>query len=62
VKDIKAAFFDRDGTLIKDVSYLSHVNQVEFLPRALALARFFARAGLLHLCGDKSVRRCQRFF
>ena len=31
-KKIKAAFFDRDGTLIKDVSYLSDLKQVELLP------------------------------
>jgi len=32
VKKNKAAFFDRDGTLIKDVSYLSDIKQVEILP------------------------------
>ncbi len=31
-KKIKAAFFDRDGTLIKDVSYLSDIKKVELLP------------------------------
>ena len=28
----KAAFFDRDGTLIKDVHYLSSLDHVELLP------------------------------
>lgn len=32
MKRNKAAFFDRDGTLIKDVSYLSDIKQVEILP------------------------------
>lgn len=32
MKKQKAAFFDRDGTLIKDVSYLSNINQIELIP------------------------------
>ena len=28
----KAAFFDRDGTLIKEMHYLSNLNKVELLP------------------------------
>jgi D-glycero-D-manno-heptose 1,7-bisphosphate phosphatase len=32
MKKIKAAFFDRDGTIIKDVSYLSNIFQVEIIP------------------------------
>jgi len=28
----KAVFFDRDGTLIKDVNYLSRIDQIEILP------------------------------
>ena len=30
MKKIKAAFFDRDGTLIKDVNYLSDLDQKSF--------------------------------
>jgi len=33
----KAAFFDRDGTLIKDVHYLSDINQIELLPGIIDL-------------------------
>jgi D-glycero-D-manno-heptose 1,7-bisphosphate phosphatase len=33
----KAAFFDRDGTLIKDVSYLSHLDQIELIPEVVPL-------------------------
>ncbi len=29
---MKAAFFDRDGTLIEDVNYLSNINQIKLLP------------------------------
>lgn len=29
---MKAAFFDRDGTLIKDAHYLSSLDQVELIP------------------------------
>lgn len=36
---IKAAFFDRDGTLIRDVSYLSDINQIEIFPKAIDLCR-----------------------
>lgn len=32
---IKAAFFDRDGTIIKDVSYLSRLDQIEILPEVI---------------------------
>lgn len=35
----KAAFFDRDGTLIKNVSYLSSHDQISFIEPALAIAK-----------------------
>jgi D-glycero-D-manno-heptose 1,7-bisphosphate phosphatase len=35
----KAAFFDRDGTLIKDVPFLSRLEDVELLPQAVELAQ-----------------------
>ncbi len=34
----KAAFFDRDGTLIRDVNYLSDLKQISLLPEGLAAA------------------------
>ena len=44
-KKIKAAFFDRDGTLIKDVSYLSRLDQIEFIPQALDVCRELQQHG-----------------
>jgi D-glycero-D-manno-heptose 1,7-bisphosphate phosphatase len=41
----KAAFFDRDGTLIRDVNYLSRLDQVEVLERAMHIARLCAAKG-----------------
>ena len=35
----KAAFFDRDGTLIKDAHYLSKIEQVELLPGIIDLCK-----------------------
>lgn len=35
---MKAAFFDRDGTLIKDVHYLSSLDQIQLIERAVAFA------------------------
>lgn len=35
----KAAFFDRDGTLIADVSYLSSFDQIHIIPEAMVLCR-----------------------
>lgn len=37
---------DRDGTLIRDVGYLSRVEQIELLPRAADAIRLLAGAGL----------------
>lgn len=42
---IKAAFFDRDGTLIKDVPYLSDLSQIEILPGAIELCSFLQNLG-----------------
>ena len=41
----KAAFFDRDGTLIKEVSYLSSIDDMQLLPEAVAFARLCAAWG-----------------
>ena len=39
MKKIKAAFFDRDGTLIRDACYLSDLNQIEVLPKIIDICR-----------------------
>lgn len=41
----KAAFFDRDGTLIRDVAYLSRLEEVQLLDRALHVGRFCQAQG-----------------
>ncbi|MFA5306685.1 MAG: HAD family hydrolase [Candidatus Babeliales bacterium] len=43
----KAAFFDRDGTLIKDVPYLSRCQDVELLPEAVRIAQELSNNGYL---------------
>jgi D-glycero-D-manno-heptose 1,7-bisphosphate phosphatase len=43
----KAAFFDRDGTLIHEVNYLSRLEQVQVIERAMVIGR---------LCADKGYR------
>jgi len=51
----KAAFFDRDGTLIKDVSYLSCISDVELLPGAIDLClRLQAENYLLFVVTNQS--------
>jgi D-glycero-D-manno-heptose 1,7-bisphosphate phosphatase len=37
---------DRDGTLIRDVGYLTDIEQIELLPRAVEALKLFGRAGL----------------
>jgi len=41
-----AALLDRDGTLIRDVAYLSRVDQIELLPRVPEAIRLLRRSGL----------------
>jgi len=41
----KAAFFDRDGTLIHDVHYLSRLEHVQVFERAMLIARLCAAKG-----------------
>jgi len=43
----KAAFFDRDGTLIEDVSYLSRIADVKLLPEAVRIAQLCQQQGYL---------------
>jgi len=44
-KKIKAAFFDRDGTLIKDTSYLSKLSDVSLLPGIVGFCRSLQAKG-----------------
>lgn len=41
----KAAFFDRDGTLIDDVNYLSSLDQITLLPGVIDLCRLLQSKG-----------------
>lgn len=41
----KAVFFDRDGTLIKDMNYLMSLKYLEFLPGTVELCRWFLKQG-----------------
>ncbi|HBS47811.1 TPA: D,D-heptose 1,7-bisphosphate phosphatase [Candidatus Dependentiae bacterium] len=43
----KAAFFDRDGTIIKDVNYLSSLDQIEIIIPAVKLCKMLQNAGYL---------------
>jgi len=40
-----AVFFDRDGTLNRDVGYVTHLDQLELLPRAAEAVRQVNEAG-----------------
>lgn len=42
---MKAAFFDRDGTLIKDVHYLSSLDQIQLIERVVAFAATCQKKG-----------------
>jgi len=41
----KAAFFDRDGTLIEDMNYLSDLDQIKILPGIIELCLFLQKIG-----------------
>jgi len=45
VSQIKAAFFDRDGTLIYDVPFLSNLNDIKLIPSAVHIARLCQQRG-----------------
>ena len=45
----KAAFFDRDGTLIEDVGYLSRIDQVKIIPGVVDLCKKLQASGFLLL-------------
>lgn len=47
MEKIKAAFFDRDGTLIKDVPYLSKLEDVQVLPEAIKIAQMLTLQGYI---------------
>lgn len=42
----RAAFVDRDGTLIREVGYLSRLDQIELLPRVDEAIRFLQSHGV----------------
>jgi len=42
---IKAAFFDRDGTLIRDACYLSRLDQIEVLPKIIDICHILRDHG-----------------
>jgi D-glycero-D-manno-heptose 1,7-bisphosphate phosphatase len=44
-----AAFLDRDGTIIKDVDYMSSVDQIELFPWTIDALRLLGRAGFLRV-------------
>lgn len=41
----KAAFFDRDGTLIHDVNYLAKLDDIKLIPQAVRIARLCMERG-----------------
>jgi len=43
----KAAFFDRDGTIIKDVGYLSTIKDIQLLAEGINVARICQQQGYL---------------
>ena len=43
----KAAFFDRDGTLIDDVNYLSSLDQIKVISKALEVCRLLQSKGYM---------------
>jgi D-glycero-D-manno-heptose 1,7-bisphosphate phosphatase len=45
MKKIKAAFFDRDGTIIKDANYLSDFSKIEVVPEAIKLCLELQKIG-----------------
>lgn len=44
---IKAAFFDRDDTLIRDVGYLSSLDQIEIIPSIIKLCKILQDEGFV---------------
>ncbi len=47
LKKRKAIFLDRDGTLNRDVGYVTHLDDYELLPRAAAAVKKINDAGFL---------------
>jgi D-glycero-D-manno-heptose 1,7-bisphosphate phosphatase len=44
--DTRAVFLDRDGTLIEEINYLGHIDDVRFYPWSAEAVRALNRAGL----------------
>ena len=45
MKKIKAAFFDRDGTLIEDANYLNDLKDIKFIPKIFDLCILLQNKG-----------------
>ena len=58
----KAAFFDRDGTLIKDVSYLSDLSQIELLPNIIDFCLTLQKEGFLLIVATNQSGIARGFF
>lgn len=58
----KAAFLDRDGTIIKEVDYLSHPDQIQLLPGASEAIKMLNQAGILVLVASNQSGVARGFF
>ncbi len=57
-----AIFFDRDGTLNRDVGYVTHLDDFELLPRAAAAVRKVNEAGLLAVLATNQAGVARGYF
>ncbi|MEE9275783.1 MAG: HAD family hydrolase [bacterium] len=58
----RAVFFDRDGTLNRDVGYVTHVDDFELLPRAAAAVRRVNEAGMLAILATNQAGVARGYF
>lgn len=57
-----AIFFDRDGTLNRDVGYVTHLDDFELLPRAAAAVRVANEKGLLAILATNQAGVARGYF
>lgn len=57
-----AIFFDRDGTLNRDVGYVTHLDVFSLLPRAAAAVRKVNEAGLLAVLATNQAGVARGYF
>jgi D-glycero-D-manno-heptose 1,7-bisphosphate phosphatase len=57
-----AIFFDRDGTLNRDVGYVTHLDDFQLLPRAAAAVRKVNEAGLLAILATNQAGVARGYF